>query len=73
MRNDRVVDGTPRELSEDGDDVVHGTVAVGSDTYTARTIVLATGSVKRPIPGARFGDRVIDTEEAGALPELPKS
>ena len=35
-------------------------------------IVLATGSVKRPIPGAEFGGRVIGTEEAWALPELPR-
>ena len=34
--------------------------------------MLATGSVKRPIPGAQFGGRVIGTEEA-ALDELPKS
>ena len=33
--------------------------------------MLATGSVRRPIPGAEFGGRVIGTEEAWALPELP--
>jgi dihydrolipoamide dehydrogenase len=51
-----------------------GSVAVnGSDQITAKTIVLATGSVKRPIPGAQFGGRVIGTEEAWALDELPAS
>jgi dihydrolipoamide dehydrogenase len=35
--------------------------------------VLATGSIKRPIPGAEFGGRVIGTEEAWALSELPTS
>ncbi len=35
--------------------------------------MLATGSVKRPIPGAEFGGRVIGTEEAWALDELPKT
>ena len=35
--------------------------------------MLATGSVKRPIPGAQFGGRVIGTEEAWALDELPAS
>ena len=35
--------------------------------------MLATGSVARPIPGIEFGGRVIGTEEAWALPELPKS
>ena len=49
------------------------TVAVGEDTITAKTIVLATGSVKRPIPGTEFGGRVIGTEEAWALAELPGS
>jgi dihydrolipoamide dehydrogenase len=50
-----------------------GTVTVGGQAITAKTIVLATGSVKRPIPGAQFGGRVIGTEEAWALDELPKS
>jgi dihydrolipoamide dehydrogenase len=52
-----------------GDD----TVKVGSQSISAKTIVLATGSVKRPIPGAQFGGRVIGTEEAWALDELPKT
>jgi dihydrolipoamide dehydrogenase len=51
----------------------NGTLTVGGQTITAKTIVLATGSVKRPIPGAQFGGRVIGTEEAWALDELPKS
>ena len=42
-------------------------------TISAKTIVLATGSVKRPIPGTQFGGRVIGTEEAWALSELPKT
>ena len=51
-----------------------GTITVnGSDEITAKTIVLATGSVKRSIPGAQFGGRVIGTEEAWALDELPAS
>ena len=48
-----------------------GAVQVGDDRIAAKAIVLATGSVKRPIPGAEFGGRVIGTEEAWALPELP--
>jgi dihydrolipoamide dehydrogenase len=48
-----------------------GQVTVGDQTISARTIVLATGSVKRPIPGAQFGGRVIGTEEAWALDKLP--
>jgi dihydrolipoamide dehydrogenase len=50
-----------------------GKVTVGSDTISAKTIILATGSVKRPIPGATFGGRVIGTEEAWGLDELPAS
>ena len=50
-----------------------GTVRVGEQTLEAKTIVLATGSVKRPIPGTEFGGRVIGTEEAWAFDELPRS
>jgi dihydrolipoamide dehydrogenase len=49
------------------------TITVGTQSISAKTIVLATGSVKRPIPGAQFGGRVIGTEEAWALDELPKT
>jgi dihydrolipoamide dehydrogenase len=50
-----------------------GQVRVGEENVSAAKIVLATGSVKRPIPGAEFGGRVIGTEEAWALDELPAS
>src|SRR3954468_15666821 len=50
-----------------------GGVKVGDETYeAAKCIVLATGSVPKPIPGTSFGGRVIGTEEAWALPELPE-
>jgi len=49
-----------------------GTVKVGDqELEAAKAIILATGSVKRPIPGASFGGRVIGTEEAWALETLP--
>ena len=48
-------------------------VAVGDQALEARTVILATGSVKRTIPGVEFGGRVIGTEEAWALSELPGS
>jgi dihydrolipoamide dehydrogenase len=48
-----------------------GRVAVGDATYEARHVILATGSTPKPIPGATFGGRVIGTEEAWALDELP--
>ena len=50
-----------------------GQVTVGDQSIAAKTILLATGSVRRPIPGVQFGGRVIGTEEAWALDELPKS
>jgi dihydrolipoamide dehydrogenase len=51
-----------------------GGVKVGDETYEAsKAIILATGSVPKPVPGTTFGGRVIGTEEAWALPELPKT
>ncbi|HEY4810843.1 MAG TPA: FAD-dependent oxidoreductase, partial [Solirubrobacteraceae bacterium] len=40
-------------------------------TIAAGSVILATGSTPRPIPGVQFGGRVIGTEEAWALPEVP--
>ena len=49
-------------------------VAVGDRTLEAdKCIVLATGSVPRPIPGTEFGGRVIATEQAWALEQLPQT
>ena len=48
-------------------------VKVGDETYQAKFIVLATGSVPRAIPGTSFGGGVIGTEEAWALAELPET
>ena len=54
-----------------------GTVRLGSskdgdEIDVSKAIVLATGSVPKPIPGTRFGGRVIGTEQAWALEELPR-
>jgi dihydrolipoyl dehydrogenase len=53
-----------------------GNVVVGGDfdgrEIEAETVVLATGSIPRPIPGVEFGGRVIDTAGAWLLDELPK-
>jgi dihydrolipoamide dehydrogenase len=46
-------------------------VRVGGEELEAGTVVLATGSVGRSIPGVELGGRVIGTEQAWALPELP--
>jgi len=52
-----------------------GSVLVEADgnkqTLGAETVILATGSVPRAIPGVQFGGRVIGTEQAWALGELP--
>jgi dihydrolipoamide dehydrogenase len=48
-----------------------GTVTAAAQQIAAKTIVLAAGSVKKPISGTEFGGRVIGTEEVWALPELP--
>jgi dihydrolipoamide dehydrogenase len=52
-----------------------GNVKVGDGTELEVTkgVILATGSVKKPIPGTQFDGRVIGTEEAWALAELPKA
>ena len=54
-----------------------GNVKVGGDfdgrELEARTVVLATGSVALPVPGTRFGGRVIDTQGAWLLDDLPGS
>jgi dihydrolipoamide dehydrogenase len=48
-------------------------VRVGEELYEAKHVILATGSVPKPVPGTSFGGRVIGTEEAWALEELPSS
>ena len=48
-----------------------GSVAVDGESYGAQGVVLATGSLPRSIPGVEFGGRVIGTEEAWALAEVP--
>ena len=51
-----------------------GPVAVlldGDRELSARTVILATGSVPRAIPGVELGGRVLGTEEAWSLAELP--
>ena len=52
-------------LTADGD------VRVGERSIGAGSVILATGSIPRAIPGVQFGGRVIGTEEAWALPEVP--
>jgi dihydrolipoamide dehydrogenase len=48
-----------------------GEVLVGGDSIAAGSVILATGSIPRSIPGVEFSERVIGTEGAWALAELP--
>jgi dihydrolipoamide dehydrogenase len=50
-----------------------GTIRVGDDEISAKTVILATGSVPRSVPGIEFGGRIVGTEEAWAFAELPGS
>jgi dihydrolipoamide dehydrogenase len=51
-----------------------GDVTVGDDLLkVSRGVILATGTVKRGLPGLDFGGNVIGTEEAWALDALPKT
>jgi dihydrolipoamide dehydrogenase len=69
-----VVEGSA-SLTADGDVLVGGTTVDGSTAgqqlLAADSVILATGSVPLAIPGVQFGGRVIGTEEAWALPEVP--
>ena len=46
-------------------------VRVGEQALDAGAVILACGSVPRAIPGVALGGRVLGTEEAWALSELP--
>jgi dihydrolipoamide dehydrogenase len=54
-----------------------GNVKIGGNfdgtEIEAGKVIIATGSVAKPIPGTQFGDRVIGTEKAWALEQLPAS
>jgi len=58
-------------VTDDGNVKVGGNFD-GTEILTG-TVVLATGSVKRPLPGTTFGGRVIGTEEVWGLEELPRT
>jgi dihydrolipoamide dehydrogenase len=63
-----LIEGTG-SLTADGDVLVEA--GSNEQTIGAETVILATGSVPRAIPGVEFGGRVIGTEQAWALAELP--
>jgi dihydrolipoamide dehydrogenase len=47
-------------------------VQVGNDTYTGLDLVLATGSQARTLPGVEIGGRVVTSEQALELTEMPE-
>jgi dihydrolipoamide dehydrogenase len=64
-----VIEGSAK-LTADGD-VIADVYGAEPMTIAAGSVILATGSAPRSIPGVPFGERVIGTEEAWALPEVP--
>jgi dihydrolipoamide dehydrogenase len=71
-------------FKKDGIDVIAGNAKLTAEgdvladvfdaeplTIGAGSVILATGSIPRTIPSVPFGGRVIGTEEAWALPEVP--
>lgn len=66
--NVTVLEGTG-SLNADGNVEVSGVGTIEAK----KGVLLATGSVRRAIPGIEYGERVIGTEEAWALPSLPGS
>jgi dihydrolipoamide dehydrogenase len=71
-------------FKKDGIDVIEGIAKLTAEggvlvdvydaeplTIAAGSVILATGSAPRSIPGVPFGGRVIGTEEAWALAEVP--
>src|SRR3954468_17330674 len=49
-----------------------GRVKVGGDELEAKNVILACGSVPKPLLGLEFGDKVLDTAAAWLLEQQPK-
>src|ERR1700742_151583 len=60
------------QIEGEGSLTAEGNVKVGDEVYEAGAVVIATGSVASPIPGVKFGGRVVDTWGAWSLPEQPQ-
>lgn len=61
-----VVDGNGKLVSAN-------TVQVGDDQYVGKNVILATGSYSRSLPGLEVTGRVITSEHALQMEEIPKS
>ncbi|MBS1675965.1 MAG: dihydrolipoyl dehydrogenase [Actinobacteria bacterium] len=64
--------GKITKIEGEGSLTADGNVSVNGETYEAKAVVLATGSVALPIPGVPFGGRVLDTWGAWSLTEQPR-
>jgi len=60
------------KIEGEGSLTADGNVSVNGEVYEAKAVVLATGSVALPIPGAPFGGRVVDTWGAWSLTGQPR-
>jgi dihydrolipoamide dehydrogenase len=65
-----VVEGEGRLASTDANG--GGVVEVDGQQYTGRNVVLATGSYARSLPGLEIGGRVVTSEEALTMSEVPE-
>jgi len=61
-----VVEGEGKLVAKD-------TVEVGGKRYTGKNVVLASGSYARTLPGLEIGGRVITSNEALTMSEVPKN
>jgi dihydrolipoamide dehydrogenase len=50
-----------------------GEIKVGGETLSAKNVIVATGSVPRPLPGAPFDEKfVLSNDGALSIPDVPK-
>ena len=65
-----VVEGEGKLASTDSSG--GGTVEVNGEKYVGKNVVLATGSFARTLPGLEIGGRVITSDEALTMSEVPE-
>jgi dihydrolipoamide dehydrogenase len=65
MKGITVIEGEGKLTGKD-------TIEVNGTTYTGKNIILATGSYSKTLPGLEIGGKVITSEQALDMTELPK-
>lgn len=65
MRGITVIEGEGKLTGKD-------TIEVNGTTYTGKNIILATGSYSKTLPGLEVGGKIITSEQALDLTELPE-